>query len=87
VSEINYLIKSGAEKVVGDHQNFPQFLSGFYDYYFNFSEISRDKFPIKTFCLLAFPAFCRADKLAKTYGISLCDFQTYMPYPIYRQIY
>jgi hypothetical protein len=44
VAQVNHLIESGAEKIVGDHQNFPQFLSGFHVYYFNFSEISRVNF-------------------------------------------
>lgn len=44
-TEINHLIESGAEKIVGSHQNFPQFLSGFHDQYFNFSGISWGDFP------------------------------------------
>jgi len=44
VAQVNHLIESGAEKIVGDRQNFPQFLSGFHVYYFNFSEISRVNF-------------------------------------------
>jgi len=61
VPEINHLIESGTEKIVGDHQNFPQFLSGFHGYYFNFSGICWGEFPAQTFCLCALPNFCRAD--------------------------
>jgi len=66
VAEINHLIESGAEKVVSRHQNFPQFLSGFYGYYFIFSGISGGKFPAKTFCLYVFLAFFRADYLTSS---------------------
>jgi hypothetical protein len=61
VAQVNHLIESGAEKIVGDHQNFPQFLSGFHVYYFNFSEISACEFPVKPFCSCALPRFFRAD--------------------------
>jgi len=50
MSEINHLIKSGVEKIVGGHQNFPQFLSGFHGHYFNFSGIPWGKFPAQTTC-------------------------------------
>ena len=61
MAEVNHLIESGSKKIVGRHQNFVQFLSGFYGHYFNFSGISRGGFPAKTFCLSAFQGFCRAD--------------------------
>ena len=63
MAEVNHLIESGSKKIVGRHQNFLQFLSGFYGHYFNFSGISRGGFPAKTFCLSAFQGFCRADYL------------------------
>jgi hypothetical protein len=50
MSEINHLIESGAEKIVGSHQNFPQFLSGFHRHYFNFSGIPWGRFPVQTIC-------------------------------------
>jgi len=61
VAQVNHLVESGAEKIVGGHQNFPQFLSGFYGHYFNFSGISWDNFLARTSCLPAFQAFCRGD--------------------------
>jgi hypothetical protein len=61
MSQINHLIESGAEKIVGGHQNFPQFLSGFHAHYFNFSGIPWGEFPVKTFCPWASLVFCRAD--------------------------
>jgi hypothetical protein len=48
-SEINHLSESGAENVVGCHQNFPLFLSDFHDYYSNLSGISWSRFSRKTF--------------------------------------
>ncbi len=71
MAEVNHLIESGSKKIVGRHQNFLQFLSGFYGHYFNFSGISRGGFPAKTFCLSAFQGFCRADYVAKAEGIAL----------------
>ena len=69
MSQINHLIESGAEKIVGGHQNFPQFLSGFHAHYFNFSGIPWGEFPVKTFCPWASLAFCRAD-----YVLRLADY-------------
>jgi len=63
MSEINHLIESGAEKIVGSHQNFPQFLSGFYGQYFNFSGISWGGFLAEIACSFAFRVFCRADQI------------------------
>jgi hypothetical protein len=61
VPTINHLVESGSEKIVSRHQNFLQFLSGFYGHYFNSSGMLGGNFPLKIFCLHAFQDFCRAD--------------------------
>jgi len=48
VATINLLIESARKKIAGSHQNFPKFLTGFYEHYFNFAGISWGEFPPKT---------------------------------------